>query len=171
MGVKNFSFVILAGFFMQTNSKAQQFTLESTAFKHNAPIPALYTCDGKNISPELHWTDVPDTTKSFVLIVDDPDAPGNAPFVHWVLFNIPATTRSLSQDIQNGDFIQAKTSFGVNKYGGPCPPSGTHHYHFKLYALDTIVDLTKDATKHDVLNALEGRVIGQAQLIGLYKRQ
>lgn len=147
---------------------SKSFTLESSAFKHNKPLPSKYTCDGENVSPELHWSGAPENTKSFVLIVDDPDAPGKT-WVHWVLFNIEAGISRIDEDSSAG--IHGNTDFNAAKYGGPCPPSGTHHYHFKLYALDTKLDLSKGATKQDVERAMEGHILAHAELIGLYQRK
>lgn len=144
------------------------FTLESSAFKHNKPIPSKYTCDGDNISPELQWSGAPQDAKSFVLIVDDPDAPGKT-WVHWVLFNIDASIKYIAEGSSAG--IQGDTDFNAAKYGGPCPPSGIHHYHFKLYALDMKLDLPKGATKQQVEQAMEGHILGRAELIGLYQRK
>lgn len=145
-------------------------TLSSPAFTHNGTIPAQYTCDGTNISPALRWSGAPANTKSFALIVDDPDAPKKT-FVHWVVFNIPATTRELPEGVRSGEFTCGVNDFGTKKYGGPCPPSGVHHYHFKLYALDTILDLASDATKEDLLDAMQGHVLAQAELVGVYARK
>lgn len=149
--------------------------LESSAFTPNQLIPATYTCDGKDLSPPLSWSEPPEGTKSLVLIVDDPDAPDRT-FVHWVVYNLPATTRQLPEGLshqpelsQGG--IQGKNDFDRYGYGGPCPPSGTHRYFFKLYAVDTGLELEPGATKSAVLQALEGRVLEQAELVGHYTRK
>lgn len=168
------------------------FTLTSSAFTHNSTIPAQYTCDGKNISPALYWSGAPKGTKSFALIVDDPDAQektGEArrslpsskariseDWTHWVVFNISAATTELPEGVEKGNFISGVTDFyhmqhGVWKYGGPCPPRGKHHYHFKLYALDTMLELTADAEKDDVVAAMKGHILAQAELVGLYARK
>lgn len=171
--MKEIAMLFFLGFFTNLDAQPLGFILESASFYHNTLIPIEYTCDGKNISPELHWSNAPAGTKSFVLIVDDPDAPTKEPFVHWVLFNIPAAITCLEENVQAGDFISGATSFdkteSVHKYGGPCPPSGTHRYFFKLYALDTELALSQGATKEDVLLAMKNNILGQAELIGLYK--
>ena len=150
------------------------FSLTSSAFSNNEYIPRTYTCDGANISPSLSWVNVPSKTKSFVLIVDDPDAEEKV-WVHWLLFNIPANMTSLLEGIQPGNFISGITDFyymkhGVWQYAGPCPPEGIHRYHFKLYALDTMLNLSEQATKDDVIKHMQGHIVGQAELIGLYQR-
>lgn len=144
--------------------------LTSPTFSHNKAIPAKYTCDGENISPALQWSDVPSGTNSFALIVDDPDAPAKV-WVHWILFNIPDTTKALFENTDQGPFIQGATDFnGKQGYGGPCPPSGTHHYHFTLYALDTLLDLPAGTTKEALLNAMQGHILEKTTLIGAYQR-
>jgi Raf kinase inhibitor-like YbhB/YbcL family protein len=145
--------------------------LTSPSFTHNGAIPSQYTCDGANISPALEWSDAPQSTNSFALIVDDPDAPGKV-WVHWIVFNIPNTTQSLMENTQTGPFIQGTTDFnGKRAWGGPCPPSGTHHYRFTLYALDNFLDLSAGATKEQVLDAMEGHILAQTTLIGTYQRK
>lgn len=151
------------------------FTLTSSAFTHNGVIPTKYTGDGENISPALQWQHAPKGTQSFALIVDDPDAEGK-PWVHWLLFNIPASVSQLPEGIKKGNFVSGATNFyytrdGIFQYGGPFPPSGTHHYHFTLYALDTKLNLTQDAERENLEEAMKGHILGKAQLIGLYKRK
>lgn len=153
----------------------QSFTLSSPAFANNQPIPAKYTCDGENISPQLKWENAPKGTKSFALIVDDPDAPEKV-WVHWLLFNIPATATNLPEAASSENFISGETDFyymrnGVWQYGGPCPPSGTHHYHFTLYALDTALSLTADTDKETLLATMQDHILGTAILIGTYQRK
>ncbi|MEB3182529.1 MAG: YbhB/YbcL family Raf kinase inhibitor-like protein [Nostocaceae cyanobacterium] len=149
--------------------------LESTAFKSDSLIPSKYTCDGEDISPALSWSEPPSGTKSLALIVDDPDAPGKT-FVHWVLYDIPATARSLPENVAavnnlpNGT-LQGKNDFGKLGYGGPCPPGGTHRYFFKLYALDKKLDLESGATKAQVLVTMDGHILASAELMGGYQRQ
>lgn len=150
------------------------FSLMSPAFSNNKFIPNTYACDGANISPSLSWTNIPLNTKSFALIVDDPDAEEKV-WVHWLIFNIPATVTSLPEGA-NTNFISGVTDFyymrhGVWQYVGPCPPKGVHHYHFTLYALDIMLNLSEQATKEDVIKAMQGHVLGQAEVIGLYQRQ
>ena len=145
--------------------------LISPAFSDKEAIPAQYTCDGANISPALAWSEIPEHTNSFALIVDDPDAPAKT-WVHWIVFNIPDTTHELFENTQAGPFIQGATDFnGKQGYGGPCPPSGTHRYQFTLYALDTLLDLPAGATKEQLLSAMHGHILEQATLIGTYTKQ
>ncbi len=149
--------------------------LTSSAFNANEMIPRQHSCEGKDLSPALRWNDPPNGTKSFALISDDPDAPVGT-WVHWVLWNLPAETRELTEGVptdpklSNGA-MQGMTDFGRLGYGGPCPPPGKpHRYFFKLYALDTTLVLSSDAVKSDLENAMKGHVLAQAELIGLYKR-
>jgi hypothetical protein len=145
--------------------------LTSPAFSHNGAIPSQYTCDGANISPALEWSDAPQNSNSFALIVEDPDAPTKV-WVHWIVFNIPNTTQSLAENTQAGPFLQGATDFnGKHQWGGPCPPSGTHHYRFTLYALDNFLDLPAGATKEQIVAAMRGHILAQATLIGTYQRK
>jgi len=147
----------------------------SSAFEPEGMIPAKYTCDGQDISPPLQWDAVPEGAESIALISDDPDAPMGT-WVHWVLFNLPPNTKALAENIPpdktlpNGA-VQGTSDFGRIGYGGPCPPSGTHRYFFKIYALDKIVDLPPGTRKRDLLKAMEGHVLGQGELMGKYKRK
>ena len=148
--------------------------ITSTAFKEGEMIPSKYTCDGDNISPQLSWTGAPGNTKSFALISDDPDAPVGV-WVHWVVFNIPPSVSELEENYPKdrelrGGIIQGITDFRTTGYGGPCPPGGTHRYFFKLYALDTMLDENAGQTKAALQKAMEGHIIGEAQLMGKYKR-
>jgi Raf kinase inhibitor-like YbhB/YbcL family protein len=145
--------------------------LTSPAFSHNGSIPTQYTCDGENISPALEWSDIPTGTNSFALIVDDPDAPAKV-WVHWILFNIPDTVQSLNEGTNEGPFTQGSTDFnGKQGYGGPCPPSDTHHYHFTLYALDTLLDLPAGTHKEELLKAMDGHILEKTTLIGTYQHK
>jgi len=151
------------------------FELTSTTFAPGEPIPRQYTCDGDDISPPLQWNDPHEGAQSFALICDDPDAPGGT-WVHWVLYNLPAGTRGLPEAVPpDGDLPDGgrhgKNSWRRLGYGGPCPPSGTHRYFFKLYALDTVLDLDAGASKEQLLQALEGHILAQAELMGTYTRQ
>ena len=153
----------------------QNMTVTSSAFHDGGMIPARYTCDGGNISPPLHWSDVPENVKSFALISDDPDAPAGT-WVHWVVYNIPAESAGLPEDFPiTATFpdgtVQGMTDFGSIGYGVPCPPSGTHRYFFKVYALDTLLNLPPGITKQQLLNAMEGHVLSQGQLMGKYARE
>ena len=148
--------------------------LKSSAFKNNEMIPVLYTCDGKDISPPLGWNDVSEKTKSFALICDDPDAPAGT-WVHWVVYNIKSSTielpaKVLPQGKMPNGAIQGINDFGKIGYGGPCPPSGTHRYFFKLYALDAMLDLETGVTKKQLLQAMEGHILSEAKLVGKYTR-
>jgi len=149
--------------------------ITSSAFENEGLIPPKYTCDGADISPPLQWEGVPEATKSIALISDDPDAPMGT-WVHWVLFNLPADTKDLAENVPPDESLpngarQGMSDFRRIGYGGPCPPSGTHRYFFKIYALDTELDLAPGADKSDLLEAMEGHTLGQGQLIGKYKRQ
>ena len=149
--------------------------LTSTAFKEGEAIPRGYTCDGANVSPPLEWTGVPKTAKTIAIIADDPDAPAGT-WVHWVLYNLPADGLGLIENTPQtetlkGGGAQGKNDFGKIGYGGPCPPSGTHRYFFKFYALDSELTLKPGATRAEVEQAMEGHIVGQAQLMGTYSRQ
>jgi len=152
------------------------FELQSPAFLPGAEIPVKYTCDGADLSPPLRWTTPPIKTKSFALVMDDPDAPAGT-WVHWVLYGAPATLQEFLEAIPAHDRVPGIASQGVNDfrrvgYGGPCPPRGpAHRYFFKLYALDTDLKLPPRRTKADLLKAIEGHVLGQAELMGRYKRR
>lgn len=146
--------------------------IKSSAFHHNGGIPPKYTCDGKDINPALIIEDVPDNAKSLVLIVDDPDATHGATFIHWLMWNIPPQT----SEIQEGDApkgaVQGRNDFGNAEYGGPCPPQGSkpHRYMFKLFALDTILEIPVGSEKSELEKAIEGHIIEQTIFIGLYAR-
>jgi len=148
--------------------------IESSAFDEGGIIPVKYTCDGEDVSPPLEWSGVPEGAKTLVLISDDPDAPMGT-WVHWVLFNLPATVNNLPEDIPPVQTMENGAKQGMNDfrkigYGGPCPPGGTHRYYFKIYALDTEIDLEAGATKPEVLRAMEGHILAQGQLMGRYSR-
>ena len=152
-------------------------TITAPGFGHMGSIPAVYTCDGEDISPELNWSDIPVNTKSLVLILDDPDAPDPAApkmtWVHWVLYNIPATAAGLAERI-NESKLPEGTLQGLNDwirtgYGGPCPPTGRHRYFHKLYALDSLLPDLGQPTKAEVEAAMEGHVIEKVVLMGTYQ--
>jgi len=156
-------------------SDAMEITVRSASFEEGGMILARYTCDGLDVSPPLSWGDPPDSTESFALIGDDPDAPMGT-WVHWVMFNIPPDARGLPENIPSSPTlsdgsVQGITDFGTVGYGGPCPPSGTHRYFFKLYALDTKLDLPQGASKKDVESAMKGHIIASGQIMGTYRRQ
>lgn len=149
--------------------------LKSQAFAAGEMIPAKYTCDGQDISPPLSWSDPPTGTIGFALISDDPDAPVGT-WVHWVMWNIPASASALDENLPKTASLsngtkQGTTDFRRIGYGGPCPPSGIHRYFFKLYALDTALDLPASTTKKDLEKALQGHILGQAELMGTYRRR
>ncbi len=155
---------------MPENATLTQLGLTSGAFQEGQPIPRQYSCDGADQSPPLAWGEPPQGTKSFALVVDDPDAPGGT-FRHWGAYDIPATARSIAAGEAVG--TQAANDFGKSGYGGPCPPEGhgVHHYHFKLFALDVDkLDLPANAKVADVERAADAHAIGRAELIGTYER-
>ncbi len=152
------------------------FTIESAAFSAGGSIPDVYTCEGKDISPPLQWQGVPEGARSLALIVDDPDAPDPAApkmvWVHWVLYNLPPESTGLPEAV---DVLPEGTLEGVNDwhrtgYGGPCPPVGRHRYFFKLYALDSVLPDLGNPTKAQLLGAMQGHVIEEAELLGTYTR-
>ena len=154
---------------------AAAFSISSSAFTDGGNIPSKYTCDAgqTNPSPPLSWKDAPANARSFVLVMHDPDAPLAGGFTHWVLFDIPAGTTSLPENFQAGSVgVSGNSGFRRAGYGGPCPPSGSHHYHFMLSALDVpTLGLQAGATKADVEKAMQGHVIGTAETVGMYQRQ
>jgi Raf kinase inhibitor-like YbhB/YbcL family protein len=161
----------------QEVNKAMKLT--SPSFENKMDMAKKFTCDGEDISPELEWSDVPEKTKSFTLIVDDPDAPDPAnpkmTWVHWILYNIPAAISSLPENVKDVDLpegtLQGLNDWKKTGYGGPCPPIGKHRYFHKLYALDIILpDLTRP-TKAKLEKAMEGHILHKAELIGLYQRK
>lgn len=143
--------------------------IENVIFKNNDYIPTKFTCDGLNINPSLKISEVPAETKSMALVMDDPDAQAGT-WVHWVMWNIDPATVEISENSVPAGAVQGTTDFGNTKYGGPCPPSGTHRYFFRLYALDTKLTLPPSTMKQDLENAMQGHVIGQAEMLGLYGR-
>lgn len=147
--------------------------LHSSAFNNDDKVPSRYTCDGDNISPPLSWNNSPEETKTFALIMDDPDAPGGD-FVHWLVYNIPANITRLDENITTLNLMESM-AMGTNDfrrigYGGPCPPSGTHRYFIRLYALDTILKLDAGASKKELLNAIEGTILLKTELSFKYSR-
>jgi Raf kinase inhibitor-like YbhB/YbcL family protein len=149
--------------------------LFTSAFSEGALIPAKYTCDGEDVSPPLEWSDVPPDAVALALVVDDPDAPRGV-FVHWLLFDIPATEHGLTEGIgitapEAGGGRQGRNGFGKLGYGGPCPPSGTHRYYFRLFALDGPLNLRSGVGRDDVETAIRARrIVAQSQLMGRYQR-
>jgi len=153
-------------------------TITSTAFAHEAAIPRPYTCQGKDISPALSWNDVPEGTKSLVLIVEDPDAPDPAApkltWVHWVLYGLPPDSTGLAENADPGALPKGtrcgKNNWGRTGYGGPCPPIGRHRYYFRLYALDVALPDLKEPDKAYLLMGMKGHVLAEAVLMGTYQK-
>jgi Raf kinase inhibitor-like YbhB/YbcL family protein len=147
--------------------------ITSPAFQQGMPIPSQYTCDGSNAHPPLIFSDVPQHAQSLVLIMDDPDVPKNirpdGMWDHWIVFNMPAHTREIAEGARaNG--VYGKNTGGKNEYGGPCPPDREHRYFFKLYALDTLLNVAEGASKKEVEQAMQGHILAQAELMGTYDR-
>jgi Raf kinase inhibitor-like YbhB/YbcL family protein len=151
-----------------------EITITSRAFENGGLIPSKYTCDGADVSPALQWDGIPEGAASIALICDDPDAPMGT-WVHWVLFNLPAGDRELAENVPADEALadgarQGINDFGKIGYGGPCPPGGTHRYFFKIYALDTQLDLKSGPDKPQLLEAMKGHILAQGQLMGRYSR-
>ncbi len=167
-----FGFAILFG---EGGDSDMAFRLRSASFENGGRIPVVYTCDGRDVSPPLSWENSPAGTKSFVLICDDPDAPVGT-WVHWVIYNIPPSTKSLPEAVPTDKKLkdgsmQGKNDFGRIGYGGPCPPRGKpHRYFFKLYALDTMLKVDGGLRKKEILGLIKGHVLGEAELYGTYGR-
>ena len=158
-----------------------KITVASTAFTANQPIPAMYTGDGRDVSPPLTWTGAPAATREFALICDDPDAPMPVPFVHWVIYKIPAAARGLPEGVPHASTVsgvaaltgalQGLTGFGAAGYNGPAPPPGSaHRYHFTVYALNAPLAVRTGVDKNALLDAMKGHIIGEGTLIGTYQR-
>lgn len=149
---------------------AAHLRLESPAFANGSLIPKLYTCEGADVSPPLFWQNPPSKTQSYVLVVDDVDAP-NGDWAHWLLFNIPSHVWLLSEstEIPTGA-VSGQNSWGQNGYKGPCPPGGKHHYFFRLFALDTVLNLDSKVTKPELLNAMAGHILETSELIGFFAK-
>lgn len=168
----SFSFLFMAPT-CGKDARENAMLLTSSSFKNGSSIPRIHTCEGEDRSPELTWQNLPAKTQSLALIVDDPDAVrGN--FVHWVVWNLNPTTKGLKGgiDAQASEtlLVQGQNGMGNQNYKGPCPPSGTHRYFFKLYALDTKLTLPKTTTKEGLLAAIEGHILGHAELMGTYEK-
>jgi len=142
--------------------------LISKDFENNSGIPPEFTCDGRDISPQLSWSDFPKETKSFALSLEDPDAPMGT-FIHWLVYDIPKNVNNIPRGTLPAESKQLQNDFGNEEYGGPCPPSGTHRYIFMIYALD--VEHLEDVNKHNFFSKVEEHIIEKAKLIGLYKRR
>jgi hypothetical protein len=161
-------FLLLAG--ISKSQTANDFKLASSAFEEGKPIPSKYTCDDTNISPPLRWSGFPDKTKSFALIMDDPDAPMGT-WVHWVLYNIPGTVTSLEEKLNVAKLaaIDGSNSWEEKGYNGPCPPGGTHRYIFRLYALDQLLTPKEGMSKEELLETMKGHILGETALTGLFR--
>ncbi len=146
-------------------------TVSSQAFANRGAIPSRFTCSGADVSPQLSWTGVPGSAQSVAVTVIDPDAPGR-PFVHWLIFNLPAGTSDLPEGASaTGGAVQGRNDFGSNSYRGPCPPPGSpHHYHFTVYALDGKVSLPNGASEPSFRDAIKGHVLASGELVGTFKR-
>lgn len=159
-----------------TTAMGSTITVLSSAFKNGDTIPQRFSCQGDNISPALAWSSAPDGTKSFALICEDPDAPRGT-FYHWVIYNIPPTEQGLAEGIARRDPLPNGTRQGVSSfeqlgYGGPCPPAGSaHHYHFRLFALDSQINIPGDVTHDKLESAMQGHILAQGEIVGLYQRR
>ncbi len=176
---------------LSAQGAAAGLVVSSTAFKNNETIPANYTADGKNVSPPLSWSGAPSATREFALILDDPDAPTPQPFVHWVIYKIPSTATGLPEGVPMGPAVKAGGAAGALQgptgfalfarpgsqppdpgYRGPAPPPGKpHHYTFKVYALNAPLDAKEGLTKDALLKEMEGKIVAQGELVGLYERK
>jgi hypothetical protein len=145
----------------------KELTITSPAFESKKPIPSQYTCDGDDVNPPLNIKEIPEETKSLVLIVDDPDAPMGT-WDHWIVWNIPPTNKIEENSVPGTEGLN---DFRKHSYGGPCPPSGTHRYFFKIYALDTKLNLDPNSRKKDVEKAMKNHILAKGELIGLYSRR
>jgi Raf kinase inhibitor-like YbhB/YbcL family protein len=170
------SFIVVSNFGKEVRAEMK---LTSPNFENQGDIPQQFTCDGKDISPALSWSGAPEGTKSFALIVDDPDAPDpknpKMTWVHWVIYNIPSTADSIPEAVTEANLpkgtMQGLNDWKKTGYGGPCPPIGKHRYFHKLYALDTELPDLQKPTKDELLNAMKGYVLEETELIGLYSRK
>ncbi len=176
--IRRLTAIFIIGMIFSSHSMASlqpggnmELTIQSSAFNNNGSIPTKYSCNGDNISPPIHWKNIPAKTNSLVLIVDDPDAPMGV-WDHWIIFNIPKTTTQFSENLTAlpTGAQYGKNSWGKLSYGGPCPPSGEHRYIFTLYALDTLLDLSQGADKTQIENAMQGHILATAKLMGKYKK-
>jgi Raf kinase inhibitor-like YbhB/YbcL family protein len=162
--------IVASGALFTGGAAMATLTLASPAFKYGEFIPAKFTCDGPDINPALMISDVPSEAKSLALIMDDPDAPGGM-WVHWVVWNIDPKTREIKENSVPPGAKQGTNDFRKTPYGGPCPPPGTHRYFFKIYALDTTLNLGPGTTKTALEKAMKGHIIAQGELMGRYKRK
>ena len=164
--------ILVLVIFLVFCSQANALVLKSPEFSDGEKLPIKSGYEKGNTSPLLVWEDIPENTASFVLLMDDPDASG---WVHWLVYNIPASVNSLREDFPRDEKFKDGTLQGINSfnklaYAGPCPPSGTHRYVFKLYALDTVLDLKSGAQKHDLLKSMKGHVLQETSLMGKFSK-
>jgi hypothetical protein len=157
-----------------TESGKAALRVTSPGFGEGEIIPKRYTCEGEDVSPSFKWKGVPEGAKSLALICEDPDAPGGM-WVHWVIFNLPAAMEGLASGVSAEEIVGRGARYGVNDFGvsgyrGPCPPGGAHRYYFRLYALDTELDLASGATRGQLLQAMEGHVVAEGHIMGIYER-
>ena len=159
-----------------TTTMKSSLTIHSSAFQQDSAIPQRFTCQGDNISPAFQWSGAPSGTQSFALVCEDPDAP-HGTFYHWVMYNIPATEHGLAENIEKRDRLANGTRQGVNSfqqmgYGGPCPPPGNpHRYYFKLFALDTQINIPGEATRDELMSAIQGHVLAEGETMGTYQKK
>jgi len=173
-----FSLLVLAASCAQTQNPQSQnvqpqthmITITSPAFQNEGIIPDVFSCKGQNINPKLSIAEVPNEAKSLVLIVHDPDAPVEGGFTHWVVFNIRPETKTIAQNSVPTGAVQGNNGSGKAAYTGPCPPSGTHRYYFKIYALDTELSLEQGATKDQVEKAMQGHTLDEGELMGRFSK-
>ena len=163
-----FGFVIFVGIFDM--NAASSISITSSSFQAGGDIPAKFTCDGTNVSPALQIGGVPNEAKSLVLIVDDPDAPRGL-FTHWIIWNIDPKTTRVAENSAPAAGVQGTNDFGKRNYGGPCPPSGTHRYFFKIFALDIKLELKPSARRAELDAAMRGHVLAQGELMGRYSHK
>jgi len=162
----SFALAIFIGVILNVNA-ASSISISSQAFQAGGDIPAKFTCNGTNVSPELQISGVPNEAKSLVLIVDDPDAPRGL-FTHWIVWNIDPKTMRVSENSAPAGAVQGTSDFGKRNYGGPCPPSGTHRYFFKIFALDTKPELKPSARRAELDAAMRGHILAQGELMARY---
>ena len=163
-----FGFVIFVGIFDM--NAASSISITSSSFQAGGDIPAKFTCDGTNVSPALQIGGVPNEAKSLVLLADDPDAPRGL-FTHWIIWNIDPKTTRVAENSAPAAGVQGTNDFGKRNYGGPCPPSGTHRYFFKIFALDTKLELKPNARRAELDAAMRGHVLAQGELMGRYSHK
>ena len=163
-----FALAIFVGIFNM--NAASSISITSPSFQASGGIPAKFTCNGTNVSPELQISSVPNEAKSLVLIVDDPDAPRGL-FTHWIVWNIDPKTTRMAENSAPTAGVQGINDFGKRNYGGPCPPSGTHRYFFKIFALDTKLELKPGARRAELDAAMRGHILAQGELMGRYSHK